>query len=92
MHNAAILWDLDDEDDGNVQHIAEHGVSVEEAEEVLLDDGNEVFTSRSSGYPIVFGYTSTGRYLAVVFEHVDEDPLTLRPITAYDAPERRRRR
>ena len=44
------------------------------------------------GYPIVFGYTSTGRYLAVVFEHLDENPLTLRPITAYDAPERRRRR
>jgi hypothetical protein len=34
-----------------------------------------------------FGYTSSGRYLAVVWEHVDDNPLTLYPITAYDAPD-----
>jgi hypothetical protein len=26
-------------------------------------------------------------YLAVVWEHVQEDPLTIMPVTAYDAPE-----
>ena len=35
----SIWWDLDEEPDGNVQHIAEHGVTKEEVEEVL---GNSV--------------------------------------------------
>src|SRR5438477_654973 len=37
MFIEVIIWDLDDEPDGNVQHIEEHGVTVEEAEEILLD-------------------------------------------------------
>lgn len=28
-----IIWDLEDEPDGNIQHIAEHGISIEEFEE-----------------------------------------------------------
>lgn len=42
--------------------------------------------SRTSGLPTVFGWTTTGRHLAVVYELVDDDPLTLRPVTAYDVP------
>ena len=30
MIDAEIIWDLDDDPRGNVQHIAEHGVDVEE--------------------------------------------------------------
>jgi DNA-binding XRE family transcriptional regulator len=30
----AILWDLDDDPDGNVQHCADHGVTKEEVEEL----------------------------------------------------------
>ena len=85
-----IIWDVADDSDGNVQHIAEHGITVEEVEEVLLDRDSEDTISRSSGRPITFGYTSSGRYLAVVWAHIDDDPLTIYPITAYDAPERRR--
>ena len=33
MIDATIIWDMDDEPDGNVQHIAEHGVTVDEVEE-----------------------------------------------------------
>ena len=80
MKDVVILWDLEDDEEGNVQHIAEHGITMEEVEEVLLDVENEVHRSRTSGYPITFGYTSEGRFIAVVFEHVDADPLTLRPI------------
>ena len=36
----SIGWDLDEEPDGNVQHIAEHGVTKEEVEEVLSDPSN----------------------------------------------------
>ena len=31
----SILWDLDDDPEGNVQHCAEHGVTKEEVEEVF---------------------------------------------------------
>jgi uncharacterized DUF497 family protein len=75
-----IIWDLDDDPDGNVEHVLMHGVSQDEVEEILESENVDV--SRSSGSPIAFGWTSTGRYLAVVFEEIDED--TARPVTAYD--------
>lgn len=84
--NATIIWDLANDVDGNVRHLLEHGVSIEEAEDVLLDPNSSRANSRSSGLPTVFGWTSTGRYLAVVYELVDDDPLTMRPVTAYDVP------
>ena len=88
MSDVIIIWDLPEDPDGNVQHIAAHYITVDEVEEVLLDRDSEDTISRSSGRPITFGYTSSGRYLAVVWEHVDDNPLTMYPITAYDAPER----
>lgn len=78
-----IVWDLDDDPEGNVQHIAEHGIDIEEVEEVLFA-ADEVAASESSGRPITFGYTQTGKYIAVVFEIVDEDPLVIYPVTAYE--------
>jgi hypothetical protein len=91
MSDVIIIWDLPEDPDGNVQHIAAHHITVDEVEEVLLDRDSEDTISRSSGRPITFGYTSSGRYLAVVWEHVDDNPLTIYPITAYDAPERKGR-
>jgi hypothetical protein len=44
----AILWDLDDDPDGNVQHCAEHGVTKDEVEEVL-QNAEDSDISRSSG-------------------------------------------
>ena len=78
--------------DGNVQHLREHDVTIEEAEEVLFDPRSSRAVSRTSGLPTAFGWTSTGRHLAVVYELVDDDPLTLRPVTAYDVPPPRPRR
>jgi uncharacterized DUF497 family protein len=86
MLDAHIIWDLPEDPDGNVEHIAQHGISPEEVEEVLFDPDSSEARSRSSGAQITFGMTSSGRYLAVVWEHVDDDPLTLRPITAFEAP------
>ena len=90
MTDVRIIWDVADDSAGNVQHITGHGITIKEVEEVLLDRDSEDTISRSTGRPITFGYTSSGRYLAVVWEHIDDDPLTIYPITAYDAPERRR--
>ncbi|HVA46138.1 MAG TPA: hypothetical protein VNH11_07170 [Pirellulales bacterium] len=53
-----IIWDLPDDPKGNVQHLAEHGVTEEEAEEVLLNRRNPQTISRTSGNRLTFGYTS----------------------------------
>ncbi|MFZ1932396.1 MAG: hypothetical protein WCB27_22985 [Thermoguttaceae bacterium] len=82
-----VIWDLEDDLRGNVRHIAEHGVTPEEVEEVLNDWHARTTYSASSGRPITFGWTAAGRYLAVVWEVAEEDPLTIYPVTAYPAPE-----
>ena len=87
MASIDIIWDLDDDPDGNVQHIAEHGVTPREVEEVIFNPESNTATSRSSENRITFGYTSAGRYLAIVWEHVLDDTLMIYPVTAYDAPE-----
>lgn len=81
----AIIWDLDDDPDGNVHHCAEHGVTKDEVEEVL-QNASDADVSRSSGRPVVFGDTSSGRHLMVVYEEVDADCVY--PITAYEVPRR----
>jgi hypothetical protein len=81
MGYTTIIWDLDDDPDGNVQHIAEHDLTKEEVEDALAEPEGRS-TSRSSGLPIVFGTTSTGRFIAVVFQEIDKE--TAKPVTAYD--------
>ena len=80
-----IIWDLDDDPDGNVRHCAEHGITKEEVEEVLQEP-SDADLSRSSGRPVVFGDTTTGRHLMVVYETVERDAVY--PITAYEVPRR----
>jgi hypothetical protein len=79
MLPAHVIWDLPDDEDGNVQHIALHDISTSECEDVLFDPVSETTISRSSGERVTFGETSDGRYIAVVWEHISEDPLTIRP-------------
>jgi uncharacterized DUF497 family protein len=80
-----VLWDMDDDPEGNVQHCAEHNITKEEIEEVL-EHATDADTSRSSGRPVVFGDTSTGRHLMVVFEIIETDMVY--PVTAYEVPRR----
>lgn len=92
-----FVWDLPNDPDGNVQHIAEHDVTVEEAEEVVRQSCESAEVSRSSGRPTVFGWTGTGKYLAVVFEWIDPDQPSVYVVTAFEAPppaapKRRRRK
>jgi uncharacterized DUF497 family protein len=67
--------------DGNIRHMAVHGVTPDEVEHVLARP-IESDVSESSGRPIVFGYTAGGRFLAVVYEQIDA--ITVYPITAFD--------
>jgi uncharacterized DUF497 family protein len=83
----SIIWDMDDEPGGNVAHCLQHSVTKQEVEEVLQDP-TDIDTSHSSGYPVVFGDTRTGRHLIVVYELIDAD--TVYPITSYDVPRRTR--
>ena len=41
--------------------------------------------SRTNGKPIAFGETASGKYLACVYEFIDD--VTVYPITAYEVDE-----
>ncbi len=77
-----IIWN--EEPDGNVEHIEEHGLTVDDVEHVLANPESET-VSRSSGLPCVFGTTPDGRYIIVVYERLDPD--TIYPATAYEVPQ-----
>jgi hypothetical protein len=95
MFEPVIIWDLEDDPEGNYVHIVvEHDITQDEVEDVLADESNSTVPSDSSGRPITFGWTSTDRYIAVVWEHVDDNPRTIKPVTAYETrpPGQRRKK
>ncbi|SFI07443.1 hypothetical protein [Planctomicrobium piriforme] len=65
----------------NELHIAEHGVTTEEFEEVVMDP-DEVTLSRTSGLPAAFGMTSSGKYLCCIYEEFND--LQIHPVTAFE--------
>ena len=71
-----FIWNVQVE-----EYLALHGVTLDEFEEVVCDP-DEVDRSRSSRRPIAFGETSTGKYLACVYELLDD--TTVLPVTAYE--------
>lgn len=78
------IWDLPDDPDGNVQHIAEHGLTPMDVEQVLNNPRRSA-TSRSSRRPMVYGFTPSGEYIVVVYDEIDES--TVYPVTAYPVEE-----
>ncbi len=88
MEDALIDWDDATDPDGNTAHIAEHGLAPDEVESVLRVRTVGVGISDSTGRPVVFGTTHTGRFIIVVYEMIHPaDPLIVRPVTAYEVPE-----
>ena len=74
-----VIWNP--EPGGNVEHIAEHGLTPDDVEAVLFHPiAHDI--SRASGRPMVYGFTSAGRYIVVVYEEIDDH--TVYPVTAYD--------
>ena len=63
------------------EHLAEHGVSRAEFEEVVSQPERRG-QSRSTGRPCCWGETADGRYLICVHEYLDE--LHIIPFTAYE--------
>ncbi|MBX9581079.1 MAG: helix-turn-helix domain-containing protein [Gemmataceae bacterium] len=82
MDDATVIWD--DEPGGNVEHVAEHGLTPDEVDEVLLGTSVPIDRSRSSGRPCKFGWTSTGKHIIVVWDDVSDDPPVVYPVTAYE--------
>ncbi len=77
-----ILWDHDR--GGNVEHLAEHGVTPEEAEEVIgayFDDREPSYSTPQ--YWVVSGFTALGRFLLVVFEYLADEEIVI-PVTAFE--------
>ncbi|MCC6681156.1 MAG: hypothetical protein IT445_09690 [Phycisphaeraceae bacterium] len=74
-----ILWS-----DQVIEHMAEHGVTVDEADQVLRAcfDAREP-SAADSGRWIVKGFTPAGRFLVVVFDDYPDLDLVV-GITAYE--------
>jgi uncharacterized DUF497 family protein len=84
MRSVQIIWDDGELADGNVQHIAEHGLTMGDVEHVLETPIRQG-TSHSTRRPCCWGYTPDGDFVIVVYEEIDEN--TIYPITAYEVPE-----
>ena len=79
MPSYDIIWNP--EPGGNVEHIAEHDLTPDDVEAVLWHPvAHDI--SRSSGRPMVYGFTPDGRYIVVVYENIGQDMLY--PVTAYE--------
>lgn len=81
-----------DWDDGNVDHLARHGIRPEEAEQALLGPrrlGASAYNAIHERRWAAIGATEDGRVVFVVFTRRDSD---VRVITARDATPTERRR
>jgi hypothetical protein len=86
--DAQVIWDDPNVPGGNRQKVWAHDLSEDEVESVLFNDDYAATPNRS--FPencLVFGYTSTDRFIAVAFEILDEDVASIRPITAFEPSE-----
>jgi hypothetical protein len=63
------------------EHLAQHGVTPEEFEEVVMNPARKGF-SDSSGDQAVMGDTNSGRRLFCAYRMIDD--VTVEPVTAYD--------
>jgi len=95
MDEPIVIWDLEDDPEGNYVHIVvEHDITPDEVWDVVGNPNNNTVPSDSSGRPATFGWTTTGKHIIVIWEPVEDDPRTIYPVTAYEVPppSRQRRR
>lgn len=86
-----VIWD-----EQNIAHLAEHGLTPDEVDEVICNDLLPVAESDSSGLPCRFGWTSTGKHIIAIWTVQNVDPEIVYPVTAFEVepprPKRRRKR
>jgi uncharacterized DUF497 family protein len=78
------IWDMDEDERGNVRKVAAHGLTIEEVEQAIANTMKQ-FPSRSSGRPMLMGRTDAGDTIMVVYESADEDAIYV--VTAYPTDE-----
>jgi len=76
-------------DDGNIEHIARHGVSPDVVEDVAFDDEPWIRKGKK-GTRYMLGYSVAGRYLFVVY--VLPGKGIARGITAMDMDDKTKKR
>ncbi len=85
FEDALIAWDEEDDPRGNVRHIDDNGISMEEFETILIDDNSRRGRSRSSGRHTAWGLLPDGREITIVYEvELIDRRLVIRPVTAYE--------
>lgn len=93
VRGVALYVDLIIWDDENEPHIVGPGeVTIEDVEEVIRDhpasqDDPEDYGA-ATGLPLIYGDTSTGKHIVIVYEDLSDDDLVIiRPKTAYPVRE-----
>lgn len=76
-----IRFNWDYFEGGNVEHIAEHGLTIDDVENAMSDPFEET-VSKSSGLPAIYGPARDGRTIFVVFEEDEDDFIYV--VTAYE--------
>lgn len=74
-----FVWSF--EHDGNVVHISEHGIGIEDVEMIVCNP-LALARSRTTGRSMATGRTADGRLVVVVYEMIDS--VTVFPITAFE--------
>lgn len=77
-----LVWDY--EAGGNVEHVAQHGLTVEDVQNAIFEAIDEA-QSRSSDRRVFRGFALDGRPIVVVAEMLDA--ITIYPVTAYEIEE-----
>jgi len=78
-----LIWDLEEDPEGNIQHILDHGVTTEEVEDVLFNSANPAEFNPANGTMNTEGFTATGRLILVAWIWADQEAGIAQPITAY---------
>lgn len=79
-----LIWN-----DWNVEHIALHGVTPDEVEQVVFSRDKMIRRGKDKSVYYIFGQTDSGRYLFIVVKEVSSD--TGWTITARDMSDRERK-
>ena len=83
-------WDDEDEKNGNLQHLREHGIEPEEAEQCFFHDYDSCQDDRFDDVHIMDGRTDRGRRLRLVFQ--DKGNNVARIFTGWDLKPKRKRK
>jgi uncharacterized DUF497 family protein len=69
------------QDEGNIEHIARHGLTPEDVEHAFRNAITIDSVSKTSGLPMAVGPTPTGRIIRIAYARIDENYIRI--ITAY---------